>query len=54
MPDGAREEGRRWIAVVERPLSTKPGPQKLEVRRPATTRKRFSVGGKHYRDSASP
>ncbi|HBO9399905.1 M23 family peptidase, partial [Pseudomonas aeruginosa] len=39
-----REEGRRWIAVVGIPLSTKPGPQKLEVRAATGNHEeRFSV-----------
>ncbi len=46
-----REEGRRWIAVVGIPLSTKPGPQKLEVRAATGNHEeRFSVGSKHYRE----
>ncbi|PKG14425.1 peptidase M23, partial [Pseudomonas aeruginosa] len=46
-----REEGRRWIAVVGIPLSTKPGPQKLEVRAAiGNHEERFSVGSKHYRE----
>ncbi len=42
-----REEGRRWIAIVGIPLTTRPGTEQVEADGQPLT---FSVGPKHYRE----
>ena len=44
-----REQGKQWIAVVDIPLSVKPGQEHVQVKDAAGTRQvAFSVGAKDY------